>query len=87
MWGFGKERPRVVLSCVVYSSHCERCFWCDPVASMTVNAFLSLLLARVSGPNIGLGLSGKNANKTPDGLAGPTVLGPSTGKCDLVVVH
>ena len=29
-------------------------FWCDPVASMILNTFLSLLLARVSGPNIGI---------------------------------
>ena len=39
-------------------------FWCDPVASMTLYPFLSLPLARVSGPNIStMTQRQKSANK------------------------
>ena len=59
-------------------------FWWDSVASMAVEPILSLLLARVSGPDIGVGLSSRKARTvvrlSSDGQesnspgAGPSVL-------------
>ena len=48
----------------------RRAFWWEPVASTALKSILSLLLARVSMPDISIGLSGQKAPTVHKSLIG-----------------